>query len=42
MADVMRGVFPFDEQERVDDDSLRRLVDFNLDAGAHGVGIALG
>ena len=43
----MRGVFPilvtpFDERERVDEDSLRSLVDFNIGAGVHGLGIALG
>jgi dihydrodipicolinate synthase/N-acetylneuraminate lyase len=43
----VRGVFPilvtpFDEQERVDEDSLRSLVDFNIGAGVHGLGIALG
>src|SRR5215216_817239 len=43
----MRGIFPilitpFDAQERVDLDSLRNLVDFNIDAGVHGLGIALG
>jgi 4-hydroxy-tetrahydrodipicolinate synthase len=43
----MRGVFPilvtpFDEQSRVDDDSLRQLIDFNIDAGVHGLGVALG
>ena len=43
----MRGVFtilvtPFDTQSRVDEDSLRRLIDFNLEAGVHGVGVALG
>jgi 4-hydroxy-tetrahydrodipicolinate synthase len=43
----MRGVFPilvtpFDEQGRIDEPSLRRLVDFNLAAGVHGLGIALG
>ena len=43
----MRGVFPilvtpFDEQSRVDEDSLRSLVDFNLRAGVHGLGVALG
>jgi dihydrodipicolinate synthase/N-acetylneuraminate lyase len=47
MAEVMRGIFPilvtpFDEQERVDEESLRRVVDFNIDAGVHGLGIALG
>ena len=43
----MRGVFPilvtpFDDRERVDEDSLRSLVDFNIGAGVHGLGIALG
>lgn len=43
----MEGVFPilvtpFDEQARVDEESLRRLVEFNLDAGVHGLGVALG
>lgn len=43
----MRGVFPilvtpFDEQSRIDEDSLRRLVDFNIAAGVHGLGVALG
>ena len=33
---------PFDEQGRIDAESLRRLVDFNIDAGVHGLGIALG
>lgn len=44
---AMRGVFtilvtPFDEKSRVDEESLRRLVEFNLQAGVHGVGVALG
>ena len=43
----LRGVYPilvtpFDEQERVDIDSLRNLVEFQLQAGVHGRGIALG
>lgn len=43
----MQGVFPilvtpFDKQERIDTDSLRNLVDFTIDAGVHGLGIALG
>lgn len=43
----MQGVFPilvtpFDEQGRVDEESLRRLIDFNIDAGVHGLGVALG
>jgi 4-hydroxy-tetrahydrodipicolinate synthase len=43
----MQGVFPilvtpFDGQSRIDEESLRRLIDFNLDAGVHGLGVALG
>jgi len=43
----MRGVYPilvtpYDEQGRVDVDSLRNLVEFCLRAGVHGLGIALG
>ena len=43
----MRGVFPilvtpFDEQSRIDEDSLRSQVEFNLAAGVHGLGVALG
>jgi 4-hydroxy-tetrahydrodipicolinate synthase len=43
----MRGVFPilvtpFDEQARVDVESLQNLVEFELAAGVHGLGIALG
>jgi dihydrodipicolinate synthase/N-acetylneuraminate lyase len=43
----MRGVFPilvtpFDEQARIDEESLRHLVEFNLVAGVHGLGVALG
>ena len=43
----MRGVFPilitpFDEQARIDEESLRRLIEFNLAAGVHGLGVALG
>ncbi|MEZ4617968.1 MAG: dihydrodipicolinate synthase family protein [Caldilineaceae bacterium] len=39
----MRGVYPilvtpFDEAGRIDEESLRRLIDFNLDAGVHGLG----
>ena len=42
----MRGIFPilvtpFDERERVDEDGLRAVVEFNLSAGVHGLGIAL-
>jgi dihydrodipicolinate synthase/N-acetylneuraminate lyase len=43
----MRGIFPilvtpFDEKSRIDEDSLRSLVEFNLAAGVHGMGVALG
>jgi 4-hydroxy-tetrahydrodipicolinate synthase len=43
----MRGVFPilvtpFDERLRVDDESLRQVTERNLEAGVHGVGVALG
>jgi dihydrodipicolinate synthase/N-acetylneuraminate lyase len=43
----MRGVYPilitpFDEQSRVDEESLRSLVEFNVKAGVHGIGVALG
>jgi 4-hydroxy-tetrahydrodipicolinate synthase len=43
----MRGIFPilvtpFDEREDIDEESLRRVVDFNIEAGVHGLGIALG
>lgn len=43
----MQGVFPilvtpFDEQGRIDEESLRRLIDFDIDAGVHGLGVALG
>lgn len=46
-AKRMSGVYPilvtpFDEQARVDEDSLRRLVEFNIAAGVHGLGLALG
>lgn len=45
--DIPRGVYPilvtpFDETGAVDESSLRRLVDFNIEAGVHGLGIALG
>ncbi len=43
----MQGVFPilvtpFDERSRIDEESLRSLVDLNIRAGVHGLGIALG
>ena len=34
-------VTPFTPNEAIDEESLRRLVEFNLNAGVHGVGIAL-
>lgn len=41
----MRGVFPilvtpFDDQDRVDEESLRSVVEHNIGAGVHGLGIA--
>ncbi len=44
---AIRGVVPilktpFDLEDRVDDDSLRREVDYCIDAGVHGLGIAFG
>src|SRR5690348_13206987 len=49
-ADVepaFRGVYPilvtpFDEHGRIDEESLARLVDWNVQSGVHGIGIALG
>ncbi len=46
-TETMRGVFPilitpFAENGRIDEASLRQLVDFNLAAGVHGLGVALG
>lgn len=46
-TDTMRGVFPilvtpFDEESQIDEDSLRNLIEFNLAAGVHGLGVALG
>jgi dihydrodipicolinate synthase/N-acetylneuraminate lyase len=35
-------VMPFDEKSRVDDESLRSLVEFNIKCRVHGVGVALG
>jgi dihydrodipicolinate synthase/N-acetylneuraminate lyase len=35
-------VTPFDEAGRIDEDSLQSLVDFNIGAGVHGLGIAIG
>jgi dihydrodipicolinate synthase/N-acetylneuraminate lyase len=47
VQEAMQGVFPilvtpFDEMSRVDEESLRRLIDFNINAGVHGLGVALG
>jgi dihydrodipicolinate synthase/N-acetylneuraminate lyase len=48
MADgAMRGIFPilltpFDDAGRIDEESLLSEVDFNLKAGVHGLGLALG
>jgi 4-hydroxy-tetrahydrodipicolinate synthase len=44
---TMQGVFPilvtpFDEKGRIDEESLRALCDFNLGAGVHGLGVAIG
>jgi dihydrodipicolinate synthase/N-acetylneuraminate lyase len=44
---AMQGVFPilltpFDDQDRVDQESLRSEVEYAIAAGVHGVGIALG
>ena len=43
----MQGIFPilltpFDDEGRIDEESLISEVDFNLDAGVHGLGLALG
>lgn len=34
-------VTPFDERSRIDEDSVRSLLDYNLNAGVHGIGIAM-
>jgi 4-hydroxy-tetrahydrodipicolinate synthase len=44
---TMRGVYPilvtpYDDRLQVDVPSLRELVEFNLNAGVHGLGVALG
>lgn len=44
---IMKGVFPilvmpFDERSRVDEESLRSLVEFQIKMGVHGLGVALG
>lgn len=35
-------VTPFDDRGRLDPESLRRVVDYNIDGGVNGLGIALG
>src|SRR4028119_2225456 len=35
-------VTPFGEDDQIDETGLRNLVDFNLAAGVHGLGVALG
>lgn len=44
---TMKGVYPilvtpFDQDSQIDEESLRRLIEFNLQAGVHGLGVALG
>jgi dihydrodipicolinate synthase/N-acetylneuraminate lyase len=46
-VEPMRGIFPilitpFDESGQLDEESLRSLIDFDIDAGVHGLGVALG
>ena len=35
-------ITPFDEEGGIDEESLRNLIDFNIEAGVHGLGVALG
>jgi dihydrodipicolinate synthase/N-acetylneuraminate lyase len=47
MSSVIEGVVPilitpFFDDGRIDEASLRSLIDFNVDAGIHGLGVALG
>jgi 4-hydroxy-tetrahydrodipicolinate synthase len=42
----MTGVYPilvtpFDDQGRLDEESVRSLIEYNLDAGVHGLGVAM-
>lgn len=42
---IMRGVFPilvtpFDARDRIDEESLRRLVEYDIEGGVHGFGLA--
>jgi len=46
-TDRMQGVFPilvtpFDDKGRIDEDGLVALIEFNLAAGVHGIGVAIG
>ncbi|MEZ4663407.1 MAG: dihydrodipicolinate synthase family protein [Caldilineaceae bacterium] len=46
-TETMRGVYPilvtpFHDDGGIDEASLRRLIDFNIAAGVHGLGVALG
>ena len=46
-ASIITGVVPilitpFDSQGRIDVDSLQNLIDFNINSGVHGIGIANG
>jgi dihydrodipicolinate synthase/N-acetylneuraminate lyase len=45
--EVVKGIFPilltpFDDDGRIDEESLQNEVEFNLAAGVHGLGLALG
>ena len=33
-------ITPFDSQGRIDSDSLQSLIDFNINSGVHGIGVA--
>src|SRR5262249_22908260 len=35
-------ITPFDDKGRIDEDSLVSLIEFNLKAGVHGLGVAIG
>ncbi|MBX3001175.1 MAG: dihydrodipicolinate synthase family protein [Caldilineaceae bacterium] len=46
-AEPLRGVYPilitpFMEDGQIDEEGLRRLIDFDIEAGVHGLGVALG
>ena len=46
-SNPMQGVYPilvtpFDEKGRIDEESMRQLVEFNIESGVHGLGVALG